>query len=229
MPSKHVRHVPLPSTFPQALETRYFRTHPICPDNVLDLAPLELPDRDGSYHEFQTKRKRKEEGLMQQDAKRAQRKKVRWKLSITHVAFQLVAKAKVTYLRYWVSCLIAVALPYAQEKRIGSSGDPRRSGDRPSPPSPKAAPADVTQRGVPLHKSVAVGPVAPQPPPSAGSRNWAPPLPPPNLLAPPPLPISGHPPLPVGGPPLPPGPGLPFNAAPPFGVPVAPYAGQVSV
>lgn len=179
----------------QALETRYFRTHPICPDNVLDLAPLELPDRDGSYHEFQTKRKRKEEGLIQQDAKRAQRKK---------------------------------------EKRIGSSGDPRRSGDRPSPPSPKAAPADVTQRGAALHKGVAglrhqaaVGPVAPQPPLSAGSRNWAPPLPPPNLLAPPPLPISGHPPLSAGAPPLPPGPGLPFNAAPPFAVPVAPYAGQV--
>ncbi|CAM9231488.1 unnamed protein product [Pylaiella littoralis] len=59
----------------QALETRYFRTHPVCPENMLELPPLELPDRGGSYHEFQTKRKRKEDGIMQQDAKRAQRKK----------------------------------------------------------------------------------------------------------------------------------------------------------
>lgn len=66
-----------PNGHQQALETRYFRTSPICPENILELAPLELPDHDGSYHEFQTKRKRKENGLMQQDAKRAQRKKVR--------------------------------------------------------------------------------------------------------------------------------------------------------
>lgn len=60
----------------QALDTRYFRTHPVCPENMLELPPLELPDRGGSYHEYQTKRKRKEDGIMQQDAKRAQRKKV---------------------------------------------------------------------------------------------------------------------------------------------------------
>ncbi|CAM9431990.1 unnamed protein product [Ascophyllum nodosum] len=59
----------------KALETRYFRTHPICPANIFEVPPLELPERDGSYHEFQTKRKRREEGLIQQDAKRAQRKK----------------------------------------------------------------------------------------------------------------------------------------------------------
>ncbi|CAM9164178.1 unnamed protein product [Ectocarpus fasciculatus] len=59
----------------QALETRYFGTHPICPDNILEVPPLELPDHGGSYHEYQTKRKRREEGIMQQDAKRAQRKK----------------------------------------------------------------------------------------------------------------------------------------------------------
>lgn len=68
--------VPLLKCDTQALETRYFRTHPICPENIPDLGPLALPDRDGSYHEFQTKRKRKEDGLLQQDAKRAQRKKV---------------------------------------------------------------------------------------------------------------------------------------------------------
>lgn len=62
----------------QALDTRYFRTHPVCPENILELPPLELPDCGGSYHEFQTKRKRKEDGIMQQDAKRAQRKKVPW-------------------------------------------------------------------------------------------------------------------------------------------------------
>lgn len=84
VPSKLNRHARRPSIIHQALETRYFRTHPICPDNVLDLAPLELPDRDGSYHEFQTKRKRKEEGLIQQDAKRAQRKKVRWNYRLPH-------------------------------------------------------------------------------------------------------------------------------------------------
>lgn len=60
----------------QALETKFFLTHPVCPANILEVAPLELPEHDGSYHEFQTKRKRREEGLMQQDAKRAQRKKV---------------------------------------------------------------------------------------------------------------------------------------------------------
>ncbi|CAM9472169.1 unnamed protein product, partial [Hapterophycus canaliculatus] len=58
----------------QAMETRFFRTHPICPENILDVPPLELPDHGGSYHEYQTKRKRKQDGVAQQDAKRAQRK-----------------------------------------------------------------------------------------------------------------------------------------------------------
>lgn len=60
----------------KALDTRYFRAHPVCPENIQSLPPLELPTHGGSYHEFQTKRKRKEDGVMQQDAKRAQRKKV---------------------------------------------------------------------------------------------------------------------------------------------------------
>eukprot|EP00903_Cladosiphon_okamuranus_P008581 g8231.t1 len=59
----------------KALDTRYFRSHPVCPKNFSELPPLELPDTGGSYHEFQTKRKRKEDGVMQQDAKRAQKKK----------------------------------------------------------------------------------------------------------------------------------------------------------
>lgn len=49
----------------------------MCPEVVSDVGLLDLPERGGSYHEFQTKRKRKEEGQMQQDAKRAQRRKVR--------------------------------------------------------------------------------------------------------------------------------------------------------
>lgn len=61
----------------QALSARYFSVSPRCPDEIPDLGPLCLPDRDGSYHEYQTKKKRKEDGIMQQDAKRAQRKKVR--------------------------------------------------------------------------------------------------------------------------------------------------------
>ncbi|CAM9615602.1 unnamed protein product [Scytosiphon promiscuus] len=122
----------------QALETRYFRTHPICPDNILDVPPLELPDHGGSYHEYQTKRKRKEDGVAQQDAKRAQRKK---------------------------------------DKRANNPGDPRSS-----PPSPSTTSIDTKQRG-------------PQ-----QSGNWAPPLPPTNLLAPPPPPTSANPPpLPAGG------------------------------
>lgn len=69
---------PLASSTLQALDTRYFRSHPVCPENISELPPLELPDSGGSYHEFQTKRKRKEDGVMQQDAKRAQKKKVPW-------------------------------------------------------------------------------------------------------------------------------------------------------
>lgn len=84
----------------QALDTRYFRTYPVCPENISELPPLELPDHGGSYHEFQTKRKRKEDGILQQDAKRAQKKKVctvatapKWKLkTIPGGILQMVGK-----------------------------------------------------------------------------------------------------------------------------------------
>lgn len=80
---------PLASPALQALDTRYFRSHPVCPENISELPPLELPDNGGSYHEFQTKRKRKEDGVMQQDAKRAQKKKVPWHTSSTECTLTL--------------------------------------------------------------------------------------------------------------------------------------------
>lgn len=81
---------------------------------------------------------------------------------------------------------------HAQDKR-----DPRRAGDRPTPPSPKAASSDQVQRSAK---------------PSTGAQaNWAPPLPPANpLFVNPPPPTAAKPPQ---GPPLPPVAGGACNAA----------------
>lgn len=215
----------------QALETRYFRTQPICPEDILELPPLELPEHDGSYHEFQTKRKRKEEGQMQQDAKRAQRKKVqniwrrdRWDLlacdfGCTERQIQ-GRELRLVSPRRPCGCL------FAQEKRMGSAANPRRAGDRTSPRSPQVASAKFAARsghvnnggGVPGRQPTAE-PAPAQLSARGVSGNWAPPLPPPSLLAPPPPPTAGHPPHGVGRP--------YSNGTTPYGAPIAPFSGQV--
>lgn len=102
-------HIPCALSSPmQALkQANYFRTDPIVSDST-DLGGLQLPERNGSYHEYQTKKKRKQDGLNQQEAKRAiKRKKVRDTSLVTvdpsGVQFPRVpvsSLVKVSYLQY---------------------------------------------------------------------------------------------------------------------------------
>lgn len=184
----------------QALDTRYFRSHPLCPENIPDLGPLVLPECGGSYHEFQTKRKRKEDGILQQDARRAQRKKVRDR----HMKCESVLTVRVLLQSPCAKSVTCRTLS-SQDKRgftysgegSGPKGDPRRAGERVSPPSPQRSSVGAIHRSsqldngssVSTHHSYAGQPVSSLPRPGV-TENWAPPLPPPNLLDAPPPPRS---------------------------------------
>lgn len=140
---------------------------------------------------------------MQQDAKRAQRKKVgstvRGSASLgASESGNRVGSSSIYCLgppkrvRDCATLTYAIHFFHVQDKR-----DPRRAGDRPTPPSPKAASSDQVQRSVK---------------PSTGAQgNWAPPLPPANpLFVNPPPPTAAKT---AQGPPLPPVAGGAYNAA----------------
>ncbi|CAM9127034.1 unnamed protein product [Choristocarpus tenellus] len=189
-----------------ALDSLYFHTAPVCPVDIADLGKLELPQKDGSYHEFQTKKKRKEEGKTLLEAKQVQRLKDVGS-SNNRASSGPPTKGNMT-----------------SDRSLSGEEDM----DTTTPEYPKPLPPQGVESGVP--SVVPRAPEHPPPPPPPGplpfsysghqvtgsvpgvsqSRNWAPPLPPPSLLAPPPPPAPADflPPPPHLCPPPPP-PGVP--------------------
>ncbi|CAM9708701.1 unnamed protein product [Sphacelaria rigidula] len=179
-------------------QANYFRTDPIVSDST-DLGGLQLPERNGSYHEYQTKKKRKQDGLNQQEAKRAIKRK----------------KAK----------LSGMSNGERAVKTDAGRGGERTSSPNSGAGLTGAAHRGGAHRGG-THGNATGGPSQPPLPPapphlshhgrhdSVVSSNWAPPLPPPGPLAPPPPPQHDTPKLPPGAPPLPTS--APPSQAPPY-------------